>query len=144
MTVGDVLAYTDASVANGTTYRYAISAISAAGEGPKTGEVTAARGTAPTAVRSLTATSTKSGIALTWVAPASDGGSAVTGFKVYRGTKAGAETLYVSYGSNAIGMTDTAVVEADHVLLQGDRGERARRERPLGRGERDVTLTGAG
>ena len=62
-------------------------------------------------MRSLTATATKSGIAITWVAPASDGGSAVTGFKVYRGTKAGAETLYVSYGSNAIGMTDTAVTK---------------------------------
>ena len=111
VTIGNLLGYTDASVANGTTYRYAVSAISASGEGPKTTEVTAARGTAPTAVRSLTATATKSGIAITWVAPASDGGSAVTGFKVYRGTKTGAETLYVSYGSDAIGMTDTAVTK---------------------------------
>jgi fibronectin type 3 domain-containing protein len=109
VTVGDVLTFTDASVANGTTYRYAVSAVSAAGEGPTTAEVTAARGTAPSAVRSLTAAATKSGIALTWVAPASDGGSSVTGYRVYRGTAAGAESLYVSYGSNAIGMTDTAV-----------------------------------
>ena len=33
VTVGNVLAFTDASVANGTTYRYRVAAISAAGEG---------------------------------------------------------------------------------------------------------------
>lgn len=33
----------------------------------------------------------------------------MTGYRVYRGTVAGGETLYVTYGSNAIGMTDTAV-----------------------------------
>ena len=36
VTIGNLLGYTDASVANGTTYRYAVSAISASGEGPKT------------------------------------------------------------------------------------------------------------
>ncbi|HEY3333912.1 MAG TPA: FG-GAP-like repeat-containing protein [Candidatus Limnocylindrales bacterium] len=109
VTVGNVLGFTDASVSNGTTYRYAVSALSAAGEGPRTAEVTAARGTAPSAPRSLTATTTKSGIALTWVAPSSNGGSAITGYRVYRGTKAGAETLYVAYGPDAVSMTDTSV-----------------------------------
>jgi hypothetical protein len=111
VTVGSVLAFTDASVSNGTTYRYAVAAISAAGEGPKTAEVTAVRGTAPSAPRNLTATATKSGIALTWAAPTSTGGSAVTGYRVYRGTTPGAGTLYVSYGPTAIGMTDTAVTK---------------------------------
>ena len=108
--MGNVLAYTDASVATGTTYRYRVSALSAAGEGPQSVEVSP-RGTAPTAVRSLTATTTKSGIALTWAAPSSNGGTAVTGYRVYRGTASGAETLYVSYGPDAIGMTDTAVAK---------------------------------
>ena len=109
--VGNVLTYTDASVANGTTYRYRVSAISAAGEGAPSVEVPAARGTAPTAPRNLTATTTKSGIALTWVAPSSNGGTAVTGYRVYRGTTSGGETLYVSYGPDAIGMTDTSVAK---------------------------------
>ena len=111
VTVGNVLAFTDASVANGTTYRYQVSAISAAGEGPRSPEVVAARGTAPSAPLNLKATVSKSGIVLTWGAPASNGGSAVTGYRVYRGTASGAETLYVTYGPNAIGMTDTAVTK---------------------------------
>ena len=111
VTVGNVLAYTDASVANGTTYRYSVSAISAAGEGAQSAEVSAARGTAPTAPRNLTATTAKSGIALTWAAPSSNGGTAVTGYRVYRGTTSGGETLYVSYGPDAIGMTDTSVTK---------------------------------
>ena len=69
----------------------------------------AARGTAPTAPRNLTAATTKSGIELTWTAPSSNGGSAVTGYRVFRGTASGAETLFVAYGPDAIGMTDTNV-----------------------------------
>ena len=111
VTVGNVLAFTDASVANGTTYRYRVSAISAAGEGASSTEVSAARGTAPTAPRNLTATTTKSGIEVTWTAPSSNGGTAITGYRVYRGAASGAETLYVSYGPDAIGMTDTNVAK---------------------------------
>ena len=119
VTVGNVLAYTDASVVNGTTYRYRVSAISAAGEGAQSAEVSAARGTAPTAPRNLTATTTKSGIALTWAAPSSNGGAPVTGYRVYRGTTSGGETLYVSYGPDAIGMTDTSVAKRTTLLLPG-------------------------
>jgi fibronectin type 3 domain-containing protein len=109
VTVGTVLSFTDASVTNGSTYRYSISALSAADEGPRTTEVTAVRGTAPSAPRNLTATATKSGIALTWLAPSSTGGTPITGYRVYRGTTMGTGTLYVAYGPDAIGMTDTSV-----------------------------------
>ena len=109
--MGNVLAFTDASVANGTSYRYRVAAISAAGEGAASAEVSAARGPRPTAPRNLTATATKSGIALTWAAPSSTGGTAITGYRVYRGTASGGETLYVSYGPDAIGMTDTSVAK---------------------------------
>ena len=46
--------------------------------------MTAVRGTAPAAPRNLTATTTKSGIALTWVVPTSNGGSAITGSRLPR------------------------------------------------------------
>ena len=59
VTVGTVLGFTDASVPT-ADLRYAVSAMSAAGEGSMTAEVVAARGTAPERARNLTATSTKS------------------------------------------------------------------------------------
>jgi fibronectin type 3 domain-containing protein len=37
-------------------------------------------------------------VSLTWAAPASIGGSSITGYQVYRGTASGGETLYASLG----------------------------------------------
>ena len=118
VTVGNVLAFTDAAVMNGTTYRYQVAAISAAGEGTRSGEVVAVRGMRTGAPRTFTATATKSGIALTWAAPTSNGGSAVTGYRVYRGTTSGGETFYVAVGANAIGMTDTTVAKRTRYWYQ--------------------------
>ena len=42
--------------------------------------------TAPTAPQSLQATAGNAQVSLTWTAPSSDGGSAITGYRVYRGT----------------------------------------------------------
>ena len=111
VTVGNVLAFTDASVANGTTYRYAVSAISAAGRGPEDG-----RGHRRPRHRTERAAEPDGdgdqvGHRAHLGGAHVDGGSAITGYRVYRGTTAGAETLYVSYGPDAIGMTDTAVAK---------------------------------
>jgi peptidoglycan/xylan/chitin deacetylase (PgdA/CDA1 family) len=47
-------------------------------------------------------------VGLQWSAPASDGGSAITGYDVYRGTASGGETLLAQVG-NVSGFTDTSV-----------------------------------
>ena len=36
---------------------------------------------------------------LTWSAPASDGGATITGYKIYRGTSSGGETLLTTVGN---------------------------------------------
>jgi hypothetical protein len=42
------------------------------------------------------ASSAKKGVILSWQAPASDGGTAITGYKIFRGRSAGAERLYIT------------------------------------------------
>ena len=66
--------------------------------------------TLPGAPTLSTATGGNSSVSLGWSAPASDGGSAVTGYKVYRGTSAGAETLLVAPAGTGTSYTDIAAV----------------------------------
>jgi hypothetical protein len=47
------------------------------------------------------------GISLTWRAPASQGSSPVTDYRVYRGSRSGAETLLTTVG-NVLAFTDTS------------------------------------
>jgi peptidoglycan/xylan/chitin deacetylase (PgdA/CDA1 family) len=47
-------------------------------------------------------------VALQWSAPVSDGGSAITGYNIYRGTASGGETLLTQVG-NVTSYTDTSV-----------------------------------
>jgi subtilase family serine protease len=54
--------------------------------------------TVPTAPTNLVATGSNARVALSWSVPSSNGGSVVTGYKVYRGPTSGAETLLASVG----------------------------------------------
>jgi len=97
-TLGNVFTYTDSAVANGVTYYYEATAISSAGEGPKSNETFATPTTVPFAPRSLIAAAGDGQVILRWEAPASNGGSAITNYSVYRGTSSGAETLVIKLG----------------------------------------------
>jgi hypothetical protein len=110
-TVGNVQSFTDTAVSKGATYTYLISAINGFGEGPRTAPVTVTRGTTPSAPTALAATASGQAIALKWSPPASDGGTPVTGYRVYRGTTAGNATELATIGASATTYTDKTVAK---------------------------------
>ena len=64
---------------------------------------------APSAPTSLTATAGNAVVQLSWTAPTSDGGSAITGYRVYRGISAGSEAPLQTIGV-AAGYADMTAV----------------------------------
>ena len=101
--------YVDAMILKGTYY-YTVKAVSSVGSSPastSTSVVVDASNTAPGMVTGLSAMATGSSgvIKLTWTAP-SNGGSAITGYKIYRGWSSGFETL-VKTISPGTSYTDT-------------------------------------
>ena len=102
-TVGLVTSYTDASVSNGTTYYYQVAAVNAVDTGPGSNERSATPTpppppTAPGAPNLTSATAGNASVALSWTAPASDGGSSITGYEIWRGTTSGAASLLTTVG----------------------------------------------
>jgi titin len=73
---------------NGTTYFFEVAAVNTAGQGPLSTEMRAVPVTVPGAPTGLTATRGNTQVTLSWAAPASDGGSPVTGYDLYVGTTA--------------------------------------------------------
>src|SRR5271157_3602728 len=99
-TLGVVLTYTSTGLTNLQIYYFQVSAVNAIGEGPRSTEVSATPSNVipPTAPQSLTATAGNTQVILNWLAPASNGGSAITGYNVYSGTTSGGETLLANLG----------------------------------------------
>jgi fibronectin type 3 domain-containing protein len=110
-TVGNVTSYQDTQVTNGTLYYYKVAAVNSVGEGPQSGEASAtpAAANVPGAPTSLTAAARARGITLTWKAPTSNGGSAITGYQIFRSTSTGTEVFLVSVGS-VTSYKDTSVL----------------------------------
>ena len=102
--------FTDTGRTNGTTYYYKVAAVNAAGTSPQSGEASATpqpAATVPSAPQSLTAVGSNGAVQLSWTAPASNGGAAVTGYNVYRGTSAGGESSTpVATNVTTTGFTD--------------------------------------
>ena len=73
------------SLTNGTEYTFAVRAVNAAGAGEAT-RTTATPATVPEAVVDFEATASPGQVGLDWAAPASDGGSPITGYEFRYGS----------------------------------------------------------
>ena len=69
-----------------------------------------AKSSVPGAPTSLSVSQSSGTTTLNWIAPASNGGSAITEYNIYRGTSSGTETLLTSVSSTTLSYKDTTVV----------------------------------
>ena len=104
-TLGAATSFSDSTAAVGVTYYYRVSAFNSLGEGAPSNERSAIVANRPGAPTLLSAKSGSGGVALSWNPPASNGGAAITAYKVYRGTTSGGETLLTTVG-NVTAFTD--------------------------------------
>jgi hypothetical protein len=84
--------FTVTGLTNGTAYYFKVRAINGGGVGKPSAEVSVTPATPPTAPRNVAAHAAAESVKLTWAAPASNGGSRITGYNVYLGTTAGSES----------------------------------------------------
>ncbi len=130
---GAVLTCNDTGLTNGVTYYYQVTAINAVGEGPPSNQVSATPATVPGAPRSLQASAGDSRVDLAWREPGSDGGSPVTGYRIFRGTSPGSLSLLTQVGNVTVhsdtgvtnGVTYYYEVTAVNSIGEGPRSNRA-------------------
>src|SRR5438445_4511823 len=92
-TRGNLTSYTDLTVTNGHTYFYKVSALNSIGESPQSNEASVALSAATSAPQNLQATGGNAKVTLNWQVPSSNGGSAITSYKIYKSNSSGTETL---------------------------------------------------
>src|SRR5439155_12657601 len=108
VSLGNVTSYTNTGLTGGTTYFYKVRAVNSAGISSTSNEASATATSVPSAPQNLQAAAGTGKVILTWDAPSSNGGSAITGYKIYRSTSSGSETGYVSLG-NVTSYTNTGL-----------------------------------
>ena len=83
------------NLSNGTTYSFTVTAVNKAGEGPASGAASAtptAAITKPGPPNGLTASPGNGQVALSWTAPGPAGGTGISGYEIYQGTRPGGES----------------------------------------------------
>jgi fibronectin type 3 domain-containing protein len=104
--IGNFTTYNDTSVIPGTTYYYQVSAVNIIGEGPLSNEAFDTAPTVPSAPVNLAAESGNAYVNLSWDIPASDGGSPIIAYNIYRNDTIG---IYDSVPAGQLWYNDTGV-----------------------------------
>jgi PKD repeat protein len=120
VTLGNVLTYTDAGLTNGITCYYKVSAVNSDGEGSQSNEAAATPSQpaiVPSAPQGLAAEAGDSQVTLTWQVPSQSGSSAITGYRIYRGTSPGNETLVATIG-NLLTYTDAGLTNGQNYYYE--------------------------
>jgi titin len=110
--VPDVRTYLDTGLTNGQRYFYHVTAVNSAGEGPASNEASAvpmSGATIPDPPGGLVANGGDARVSLSWHAPASNGGSPITNYKIYRGTSSGGESWLATVAGDVLTYSDGAV-----------------------------------
>src|SRR2546428_5683287 len=108
-TLGNVTSYTDTPGTNGPAYYYYVTAGSPYGDSPASKEVSAnpsngsSSNTVPSAPQNLQAAAGNAQVTLTWSAPSSNGGSAITCYQIQKTSDGGLSLLtLISYTKSAV------------------------------------------
>jgi predicted phage tail protein len=91
MTLGNVTAYNNTGLTNGTKYYYKIQAVNVMGNGTNATETSATAANLPSAPQNAAVTTGISWLYVNWTAPLNNGGSTITEYNVYRSVSSGAE-----------------------------------------------------
>ncbi len=106
----DTTTYADSAVTAGTTYYYQVTATNSVGESLHSNEGSASIAASDPAAPALSVTVGSASVDLSWTTPA-DGGAAITGYNIYRGTTSGSEKLLSIVGSATSTYTDAAATK---------------------------------
>ncbi|MGI0047093.1 MAG: fibronectin type III domain-containing protein [Nitrosotalea sp.] len=106
-----IASYADTTMENDQTYYYYVTAVNIGGESIPSNEVSITEpAVAPTFPQNLVAVATSKQITLTWLPPASIGGSPIIKYNIYGGITAGHETFLSSVPPNVSYFTNSYVV----------------------------------
>src|SRR5262249_22107174 len=102
------LSCTVTGLSNGTSYSFTVKASNTVGAGANSNTLNATPATTPAAPTLDSATAGTNNVTLNWTAPTNNGGSTITGYKLYRSTSSGTETLLTTLG-NVTTYTDSGL-----------------------------------
>lgn len=103
------LRFVDYNVTNGVTYYYNVTANNTFGNSPSSLEVSATPAGQATAPQDFTATGQAGLVSLTWTQPASDSGSIITGYRIYRNATGSSNMQPYSTVGNQLYYQDTTI-----------------------------------